>query len=104
MIQNKVRLAKLQIGEHKKEIEELDMNPELELLKMKKEEVKKIQFQPRKEKLEQEIDDNIKKIDQVKRQWKDCKRKIQAIKRWKQSNKQITELRMKDNEKHISEI
>lgn len=64
------------------------MNPELVLLKIKREELQRIMSSVKKEAMALEIDENIKKIDNdVKRRMQDLKRKIKTVRRWSESNK-----------------
>ncbi|CDW75306.1 UNKNOWN [Stylonychia lemnae] len=90
------------IEQYRQELKDLDVNPELELLKIKKIEIQKIQSVVKKEQMQQEIDQNIFKIDQdLKRKMKEQKRRIQTIKKWKLSNKCIVDFKMKENVKMI---
>eukprot|EP00347_Sterkiella_histriomuscorum_P004442 403360442 len=98
----KLKLIRLQLDQHKEEQKELDMNPELEMLKIKKQEIERVQSIVKKEQMQLEIDQNILKIDQdLKRKMKEQKRRINTIKKWKNSNKSIVDFKMKENQKTL---
>eukprot|EP00347_Sterkiella_histriomuscorum_P006453 403352720 len=98
----KLKLTRQQLDQHKEEQKELDMNPELEMLKIKKQEIERVQSIVKKEQMQIEIDQNILKIDQdLKRKMKEQKRRINTIKKWKNSNKSIVDFKMKENQKTL---
>ncbi len=104
-VMDKIKQARSQLESHKKELKELKMNPEFELLKIKRQEIQSIPSIIRKEQMEQAIDDNMYKIDQnLKRRIRDLRRKIKTLKKWTQSNKSIVEFSMRENTSKIDKI
>lgn len=95
---------KLHIQQSKEELKELDLNPELELLKIKKKELERVQSVVKKEQMQQQIDTNINKIDQdLKRRIRELRRRIQTVNKWKQSNKSRVDFTMGHNQKNIDQ-
>ena len=92
------------LEQHKNTVKELDMNPKLELLKIQKEKILKIQSIVKKEQMVEEIDKNIFNIDKdMKRRIKETRRRIKAIKKWKISKNSVAEFKIKDNLKNIED-